>query len=189
MVYRLRSFLYGKISPAMVEPEELPEYESPQVTNISHAEVQSVKAELVRMHEADAESITAGQVEMDRSMAGSIKAEHVSTRITAIGMLDADEAHVSESAVGFVDAEKVSTSGYTGAIAAGTVDVQNSAVGYLVGREVRAENVRTILLLARNVQGNVTTMLDTRGVLIAGLVGGLFSGLMLLLGRFLLRRN
>jgi hypothetical protein len=91
--------------------------------------------------------------------------------------------------VGIIKAEKASARGYTGAIVAGTAEVQNSAVGYLVGRDVHAENVRTVVLLARNVEGNVTTTLDARGVLIAGLVGGLFSGLMLLLGRFLLRRN
>ena len=46
----------------MVEPEELPEFESPQVTNISQAEVKSVHAEMVRMHQADAEFIRAEEV-------------------------------------------------------------------------------------------------------------------------------
>jgi len=39
------------------------------------------------------------------------------------------------------------------------------------------------------VQGNVTTVLDTRGALLAGLVGGLFAGLMLMLGRALFGRK
>jgi hypothetical protein len=39
------------------------------------------------------------------------------------------------------------------------------------------------------VEGNVTTVIDTRGALIAGLVGVLFAGTMLLLGRMLFGRK
>jgi hypothetical protein len=39
------------------------------------------------------------------------------------------------------------------------------------------------------VNGDVNTILDTRGALIAGLTGGLFAGMMLLLGRMLFRRK
>ncbi len=173
----------------MVEPEELPEFESPQVTNVSQAEVASVQAELVRMHQADAETITAAEVEMDRSAAGNVKSDHLSARQSALGLVDAGEVHVHEGAVGLIKAEKASFNGCTGAIVAGTADVRRSAVGYLAGRDVHAEDVRTVVLLAKNVQGNVVATLDTRGALIAGLVGGLFGGMMLLLGRFLLRRR
>ncbi|MCC6500667.1 MAG: hypothetical protein IT313_10410 [Anaerolineales bacterium] len=173
----------------MVEPEELPEFESPQVTNISHADVQSVQAEWVQMHQADAETIAADEVDLHQSAAANVKATLVNARQSALATVHADHVSVEAGAVGFVQAESSSTNGYTAVIAAGSADVHNSAVGYLVGRDVHAENVRTVLLLAKNVEGNVTTTLDTRGALIAGLVGGLFGGLMLLLGRFLLRRN
>lgn len=101
----------------------------------------------------------------------------------------AENVSVEAGAVGFVQAEKASVNGYTGLVVAGSADVHHSAVGYLAAREVHAEDVRTIILFARNVQGNVITTFDTRGVVIAGLVSGLFGGLMLLLGRFLLRRS
>jgi hypothetical protein len=173
----------------MVEPEELQEFESPQVTNISQADVKSVHAELVRMHQADAEFIRADEVEMHRSAVGNVKANQLSARQSALGMVNAEEARIEAAFTGMVKAEEASVDGYTGLIAAGSADIHHSAVGYLAAREVHAEDVRTIVLLARNVQGNVITTLDTRGVVIAGLVGGLFSGLMLLLGRFLLKRG
>ena len=173
----------------MVEPEELPEFESPQVTTISQADVQSVTAEWVQMHNADAETIVADEVDLRQSAAANVKATLVNAHQSAMATVHAENVSVEAGAVGLVQAEKSSTNGYTAVIAAGSADVQNSAVGYLVGRDVHAEDVRTILLLARNVEGNVTTTLDTRGALIAGLVGGLFGGLRLLLGRFLLRRN
>ena len=173
----------------MVEPEELPEFESPQVTNVSHADVKSVHAEVVRMHQADAEFIRADRVELQQSAAANVKASQITARTSALGMVDAAELHVENSAMGVIQAENATVSGYAGVIAAGRAEVHHSAVGYLAGSEVKAENVRTVLLLARTVQGNVTTTLDTRGALIAGLVGGLFGGLMLLLGRALTRRT
>jgi hypothetical protein len=61
--------------------------------------------------------------------------------------------------------------------------------GVVAGREVHVNETRTGILLARTVHGDVNTVLDTRGALIAGLTAGLFSGLMLLLGRLLFRRK
>jgi hypothetical protein len=151
--------------------------------------VKSVHAELVRMHQADAEFIRAEEVELQQSAVGSMKATRLTAHQSALGMLNAGEAHLEAAFTGMVQAENASVSGYTGLVAAGSADVHHASVGYLAAREVKAEDVRTILLLARNVEGNVTTTLDTRGVVIAGLIGGLFGGLMLLLGRFLLRRK
>lgn len=179
----------GKIPPAMVEPEELPEFESPQVTNVMHADVKSVHAELVRMHQADAEFIRAEEVEMQNSAAANVKAGQVTARQSGLGMVNATDVQLQNAAAGFVRAENVSVSGYTAVIGARSADIHHSAVGYLAAQDVHAQDVRTIVLLARNVNGNVITTLDTRGVVIAGLIGGLFGGLMLLLGRFLLRRS
>ena len=173
----------------MIEPEELPEIDSSQVTNISHADVQTVHAELVRMHEADAENIIAQEVELRQSAAGNVKADRFSAHQSAIGMLSAKEASVEESAVGFVQAEKMSAGGYTGVVVAGSADLQHGMAVFVAGREVHVNEARTGILLARNVQGNVTTVLDTRGALLAGLVGGLFAGLMLMLGRVLFGRK
>jgi len=173
----------------MIEPEELPEFDSPQVTNISHADVQSVHAELVRMHQSDADTVTADEVELQDSTVGNIEANHVSVRDSIVASVSAGEALVQDGLTGYVQAEKASVSGYTGAVVAGSADVQNSMVGYIAGTDVRVENTRTVLLLARNVNGNVTTLVDNRSALIAGLVGGLFAGIMLLLGRMLFGRK
>lgn len=61
----------------------------------------------------------------------------------------------------------------------------NAYAGVLAAQEVRGERIESLILLSRKVEGNVTTVMDTRGALIAGLVGGLFAGIMFLLGRML----
>jgi hypothetical protein len=70
-------------------------------------------------------------------------------------------------------------------VVAGSVEFGNAYAGLVAAREVRGERIESIILLSRKIEGNVTTVIDTRGALIAGLVGGLFAGIMLLLGRML----
>src|SRR5688500_4637132 len=173
----------------MIEPRELSEVDQSQVTNISQAEVGSVNAQLVRMHQANAESITADEVELQQSAAGNVKANHVSANQSAMARVEAGELLSQSSAIGFVQAETASISGYTGAVVAESADIHHGMAVFVAGREVHVQDVRTVLLLGQNVDGNVTTLMDSRSALIAGLVGGLFAGLMLLLGRMLFGRD
>jgi hypothetical protein len=188
-VLLIRVGLCGKILPAMLENEEFPEVDLPQVTNISHADVGSVHAETVRMHQADAETITAEEVELQNSAAGSVKATNVTGHMILMGAVNAEDVSLNESGVGYAQAGKLSVSGYTGAVVAESAEVHHGMTGLVAGREVHVNESQTGILLAGNVQGNVNTVLDTRGALIAGLTGGLFAGLMLLLGRMLFRRR
>ncbi len=173
----------------MSEPEELPELDQSQVTNISQADVQSVHAELVRMHQAGADTINADEVELQQSAAANVKANHVSAHQSAMARVEAGEVLSQSSAMGFIQAEKASVSGYTGAVLAGSADVHHGMAGLVAGRDVHVQDARTILLLGQNVNGDVTTLMDSRSALIAGLVGGLFAGLMLMLGRVLFGRE
>jgi len=173
----------------MIEPEELPKVDQSQVTNISQADVQSVQAELVRMHQASAENINADEVELQQSAAGNVKANHVSAHQSAMARVEAGEVLSQSSATGFVQAEKASLSGYTGAVLAGSAEVHHGMASFVAGRDVHVQDARTILLLGQNINGDVTTLMDSRSALIAGLVGGLFAGLMLLLGRVLFGRE
>ena len=173
----------------MLENDDFPEIDSPQVTNISHADVHNIRAEVVRMHQADAEVIIADEAELQNSAAGNVKAKTISGNMMLLGAVKADEVSVVNGGVGYAQAGTMSVSGYTGAVVAGSVEVHHGFAGFVAGREVHVNESRTGILLARTVNGDVTTVLDTRGALIAGLTAGLFAGLMLLLGRMLFRRN
>lgn len=173
----------------MLENDEFPGIESPQVTNITHSDVVNVRADSVRMHQADAETITATDVEMQNSAAGNVKADNITGHMILMGAVKAEDIALNESGLGFAQAGKMSVSGYTGAVVAGSAEVHHGLTGLVAGREVRVSESRTGILLANTVHGTVNTLLDTRGALIAGLTGGLFAGLMLLLGRVLFRRK
>ena len=174
----------------MVEPEETPELvDQPQKTDILQVDAQTINAQLVRMRQSSAGEVAADEVSMQQSAAGFIKADHVSLNQASAGLVNAGEFLSQESSTGFVRAQKASISGYTGAVLAGSADIQHGLVGLVAGRDDHLEEARTVFLLARTVYGNVTTLMDKRSALIAGLVGGLFAGLMLLLGRMLFGRK
>jgi hypothetical protein len=196
--------LCGKISPAMIEPEELPELDLPQTSNISHGDVQTVRAEFVEMNQSASRDVTANEVTMQQSAAGRMSADEASLHQSAAGFIKANHVNLSQASAGmvrageflshggstgFAQAEKASVSGYTGAVVAGSAEIQHGMAVFVAGRDVHLEESRTGILIARNLSGNVTTLVDTRGALLMGLVGGLFAGLMLLLGRALFGRK
>lgn len=173
----------------MIEPENSREADDSQFENIAEMDVQNVQAEAVRMHQASAESIAAEDVAMHQSAAAAVKATRVSAHQSALAAVESVEVLADQTFVGMLQAEGVSLSGYAGVVLAGNADVRNMMAGVVAGTEVRVSDSRTVLLIGRNVQGNVTTLMDTRSALIAGLVAGLFSGMMLLLGRTLFGRR
>jgi hypothetical protein len=170
----------------MLESQESKE---PKVTSVSQRDVQTVQGEMVRMHQASSETIEASQVEMEQSAAASVKATSVTTHQSALAAVEAEEVLSQNSVVGFVEAEKASVRGYIGAVSAQNAEVHYSLAGVVVGNDVHVEGARTLLLIGQNVSGNVTTVIEPRSALIVGLTGGLFAGLMLLLGRSLFGRR
>jgi hypothetical protein len=168
---------------------ESQESEKSQVTNISQTDVKNVHAEMVRMHQASADTINANEVELEQSAAANVKATSVTTHQSALAAVEAEEVLSQNSFIGFVEAEKASVRGYTGAVSAQNAEVHYALAGVVVGNDVHVEGARTILLIGQNVTGNVTTIIEPRSALIAGLTGGLFAGLMLLLGRTLFGRK
>ncbi|MEJ2709589.1 MAG: hypothetical protein P8074_18405 [Anaerolineales bacterium] len=67
--------------------------------------------------------------------------------------------------------------------------MRESSAGLVVSQQVRAEQVRSTILLAGQVNGTVETVLDTPRALLAGLASGVAVGLVLLAGNLLSRKE
>ena len=171
-------------TPAPMEPTEQPE-----VVNLSQVDVGSVTAEMVRMHQSNAETIESEDVEMSMSAAGGVNTQTLSAKQSAFGGVNAENADLTNSAVGAVSGGNVGVQGIVGGVTGETVNLQKARVGVVAAREVRGTRVDAVVLLAGRVEGEVHTVLDTRGAVIAGLVGGLFVGMILLVGRIAFRRE
>lgn len=171
-------------SPVSPEPTDQPE-----VVNLAHVDVNAVHAEMVRMHQSSAEQVTAEDVELHTAAAAGVNTHNLTAQQAVIGGVNAEEAHISNSMIGGVNSTVVNAQGYVGLVAGESVTVEGARVGLAAAREVRGGRVDTIVLLAGNVEGEVHTVVDTRRAVIAGLVAGLFSGLILLVGRIAFRRK
>jgi hypothetical protein len=174
----------------MTESNLPSENDQPQVTNLSNVDVETLNvAGLVQMHQGSAQVINAEDVKMSQSAALELNAGSVSANQTGLGFVQADVVTVQDGAVAAARAEKMSVNGNAGLVVAKSVEFGNAYAGIVIGDVVRGEKIESIILLSRKVEGNVTTVIDTRGALIAGLVGGLFAGIMLLMGRMLFGRK
>jgi len=186
----------------MIEPEDAAELDKPQMTDFLQADAQSIHADLVRMRQSSAGEVAADEVSMQQSAAGRMSADTVTLQQSAAGFIKANQVSLNqasaglvntgeflsqESSTGLVRAEKASISGYTGAVLAGSADIQHGLVGMVAGGAVRLDEASTVFPVARTVYGNVTALMDKRSALTAGIVGCLFAGLMLLLGSMLFR--
>ncbi len=163
--------------------------DQPEVVNLAHTDVGAVTAEMVRMRQSNAETITSEDVELNISAAAVVNATTLSARQSLMGGVNAESAEITNSVVGGLRGGNVSVQGLVGWVAAETVNVGNATVVVTAAREVRGEKVESLILLAGRVEGEVHTVVDTRGAVIAGLVAGLFAGLILLVGRIAFRRD
>ena len=134
--------------------------------------------------------VRADVVNISQGAADVVKADEVYVSMGAVNTVYAEKAHVEMGAVALVDCD--------------TLDVERAAVGVGRARELRLEgggaglvvadraelnNARTLVLLSREVNGTVETVLDTRGAALAGIMAGLGVGLMLIIGGLLGRRG
>jgi hypothetical protein len=161
----------------------------PQVTNLSQSSADLIQAELVRMHQSSAGEIDTDEAELNMSAAANVKATTVTSHESAIALLNAQDVSLTNSGVAAIRAETVNVNGMVGGVVAETANLGNTYAGVVAARDVRAERIETIVLFGSHVEGEVHTVLDSRSALLAGLVGGLFAGLMLLLGRMLFHRD
>ncbi|MGD8405063.1 MAG: hypothetical protein PVJ21_15485 [Anaerolineales bacterium] len=172
----------------MAEEKTNPE-ETPQVTNLEQSSVEVVEADMVRMYQSAAQEITADEVSMQQAAALDVTAAEVTAHEAALGLINARDVELNNSAAGAIRAETVNVVGGTGIVLGDSVNLGNTYAGLVAGGNIRSENIETLIFLGNHVEGDVQTVVDTRGALIAGMVGGLMAGIVLLIGRLVFGRR
>ena len=62
-------------------------------------------------------------------------------------------------------------------------------MGITVAQQVSAGNIRAGLVIGREINGDIQTLIDARTALLSGIVGGIVAGLILLAGKLLFGRT
>jgi len=168
------------------QPEET---ELPQVINLSNVSVENVEAELVRTNQTSIQQLDADEVELHISALGTARAGNLHAKDSILGVVISEQATVQDSITGGVRAQTLSLNGVTALAVANSMSIENVDAIAVAGTQISAENIRTGILISQEVNGNVTTMVDGRTVLLAGLAGGAVAGLILLVGKLLFGRK
>jgi hypothetical protein len=74
-------------------------------------------------------------------------------------------------------------------VADNLTDVKSSAIGAVIANNVAMRESTVGILIARNVEGNITTQLDTRGAIIAGAIAGSILSVFMVVSNVLMMRR
>jgi hypothetical protein len=72
---------------------------------------------------------------------------------------------------------------------AGSISMDQSAVGVMAARDVTIENSAVVFLIAKNVQGNVVPLFGPREAAIFGVLAGLVGSVVLIIAQFIGRKR
>ena len=170
---------------------EIPALENnyPEVVNMHETQAASVQAELVRASASQIKQLTAQEVDLRDSVAVVVNAETVSARKTGVAHLEAGNFTLLDGTVLVSKSNSATLKGRAGLVITDFAEIENGSAAILASRAIKADTIRTGILISRNVEGNVETLMDTRATVLAGIVAGAVIGSLLMLGQYLFRRK
>ena len=112
--------------------------------------------------------------QITNSLVRHVVADDIDMQNTAAGVVQAEAASLQQGLTGIAAGHEVSvTEGATWLVVGGSVDTNYSVSQWIVGGQIEAEQVASVVVVGGRVNGNVNTLLDTRGAAICGLIIGL----------------
>jgi hypothetical protein len=175
----------------MSPKSEVPEESMPEVVNLVDSQADKIEADLVRATRSYVGSLNAEETELHQAVALDVNAHNLNASSSFLGVSQSSVMSGKNSIIVAARADSMElNNSLAGGIYSETASLGPGAqAGILVSGQVSGESIRTVVLVARNVEGTVQTMLDTRQVALASALAGAACGLVLLAGQFLFRRK
>jgi len=167
------------------------EDDQPEVVNLIDSQADLIEADLVRTSRSYVGSLHAEEVELHQAVAMEIDTQGLNANMSGIGVAQVTSISATNSLMVAARAERFeSNNSLTGAIYSDNAILgEGSQTGILVTGKATGEQIHTVVLVTRQVEGSVETMLDTRQVALASVLSGVACGIVILLGQFLFRRK
>jgi hypothetical protein len=151
---------------------------------------EELSAEVMELHGGAIETLQADQVNMQMGGAQKIEATEVFLHQSAAAMIEAGHVDMRQTAAIAVRGNAVTTAQTASLTAvADRLEQRNCRSGVVIARVADMHASSALVLLAGQTNGPVETLLDTRGALLAGLIGGTVMGAILIAGSLIFRRR
>jgi len=175
----------------MSPKSETQEENIPEVVNLVDSQAEKIEADLVRTSRSYVGSLTSEEAELHQAVAMNINARDLSAGTSVLAVSQSVTASMNGSLVLAARAERMDLKNSLagGIYTDSAVLADGSQTGILVSSRVSGEQIRSVFLVARQVEGPVETMLDTRQVAVASVLAGVACGLVILLGRVFFRNK
>jgi len=146
---------------------------------LTKGEAQVVEGEFINVKQSTVRAVEGGHVELQQVGALTIDGEKIDATQGAACIMRGRELSLNQSisAISIADDMFLNFSFSPISMARNNADVNRSAVGVIVSKEIKSENTSSLIMIARKVEGNVTTLLDWRSALAFGAVVGGVLGL------------
>lgn len=168
----LRQRVAHVLNNRVTEPDDSPHASTPDAGVA--APTDSVEADQVTISQGGAQTVNAREVEIHQGGAYAVNAEQVKIQQGGAMVVTTHDLQVEQGGVGIAVGQNV--------------NMTETGAGVVVGRRVTVTRSRSLVVLAQSLEGEVETVLDTRGALLAGVGAGATVGLAFLV-RALLRRR
>jgi len=155
------------------DAEQNPELQADRI-DLRAGAIDVVEAENVTISQGGAYHIVADDVSIAQGAAGSVQADTLILR-DAVSLASRSTVVSAESST-------------LGTVIGDDVYLNDVRAGLIVADRIQADRNSSVILLSREVHGNVETVLDTRGAALAGIAAGVAVGLVLFAGSLLTRR-
>ncbi|MBI4654103.1 MAG: hypothetical protein HY752_03820 [Nitrospirae bacterium] len=150
---------------------------------VTKGNAQLIEAEFVNVKQSTIRAVEGGHIELQQVGALTIDGEKLDVTQGAALVLRGKELNLNESISCITISEKsfLNASFSPVSITKETTSVDKSAVGLMISKEINVQNTSSLVMIAKNVAGDVTTLLDWRSAAAFGAVFGGVWGLFKLL--------
>ena len=150
----------------MSEPQTTPNDLENTVANLNRESVEVVQAEMVRVNQSAIQEVTAEETGLTMSASFNTKAVNIDAHESLMALVDAEKVEMANSNAFIVRAEHIDLQGNAGVVLGNSVELESTYAGFVAGRDVKANQIESLVFLGRHVEGDIQTVVDTRGALI-----------------------
>jgi hypothetical protein len=152
---------------------------------LQEKDVEIIEGEFINISQSSVRNIEGGHIEMQQVGALSIDGDKIEVTQGAAILIRGEDVGINQS-ISFSSIGENTSINFSFiplAVSKNDTTVHRSAAGIIAAATVKAENSSALLVLAKNVEGNLTTLFDWKSAAAVGAVAGGIWGFFSLLRR------